>query len=96
MRVAFKTDDGFGGRAALGLVILQNDETIEAECRRMLDLPGVALHCSRILLRGGDFAGEFVGDARGPAARGGAVAGGVGRGGIRLHIGRDGDRGGGG
>ena len=48
MRVAFKTDDGFGGRASLGLVVLQNDETIEAECRRMLDLPGVALHCSRI------------------------------------------------
>ena len=48
MRTHFETDGGAGARASLGLVVLQNDETIEDEFRRMLDLPGVALHCSRI------------------------------------------------
>ena len=48
MRIAFKADGGMGCRASLGLVVLQNDETIEGEFRRMLDIAGVALHCSRI------------------------------------------------
>ena len=49
MRVSFKTDGGAGSRASLGLIVLQNDETIEGEFRRMLSgLEGVALHCSRI------------------------------------------------
>ena len=49
MRVSFETDEGAGARASLGLVVLQNDETIEGEFRRVLSgLDGVALHCSRI------------------------------------------------
>jgi len=36
-------------RAALGLIVLATDQTIEHEFRRLLDLPGVALYQSRIL-----------------------------------------------
>jgi len=31
LRLAFGTDDGFGGRARIGLVVLENDQTVEAE-----------------------------------------------------------------
>ena len=48
MRLPFETDGGAGDRASIGLVVLQADETIEGEFRRMLDLPGIAFHCSRI------------------------------------------------
>ena len=48
MRLPFETDAGLGERASIGLVVLQADETIEEEFHRLLDLPGIALHCSRI------------------------------------------------
>ena len=48
MRARFETDGGAGSRASLGLIVLREDETIEGEFRRMLDLPGVSLFCSRI------------------------------------------------
>ena len=41
--------DGIAARAAIGLIVLATDQTIEHECRRLLDLPGVALYESRIL-----------------------------------------------
>jgi len=31
LRLAFGTDDGFGGRARIGLVVLEGDQTVEAE-----------------------------------------------------------------
>ena len=31
LRLAFGTADGFGGRARIGLVVLENDQTVEAE-----------------------------------------------------------------
>ncbi len=45
----FDLDPGIGARAALGLIVLATDQTIEHEFRRLLDLPGVALYQSRIL-----------------------------------------------
>ncbi|MGR3617730.1 MAG: maleate cis-trans isomerase family protein [Paracoccaceae bacterium] len=48
MKLDFETDDGIGTRATLGLVVLETDETVEPEFRRIADLPGVALYHSRI------------------------------------------------
>jgi maleate isomerase len=43
----FETDDGFGARARIGLIVLESDQTIEAEAR-MIDLDGVDIYHSRI------------------------------------------------
>lgn len=43
----FETDDGYGSRARIGLVVLETDQTIEAEFGSV-DLPGVAVYHSRI------------------------------------------------
>jgi maleate isomerase len=48
MKLDFKTDDGIGTRANLGVIVLETDETLESEFRRMTDLDGVALYHSRI------------------------------------------------
>ena len=45
--LSFDTDEGFGARARLGLIVLESDQTIEAEAR-MLDLDGVDIYHSRI------------------------------------------------
>ena len=44
----FETDPGLGGRARIGLIVLASDHTVEAEFRRIIDLPGVAIYQSRI------------------------------------------------
>jgi maleate isomerase len=44
-----RLDRGIAERAALGLIVLATDQTIEHEFRHLLDLPGVALYQSRIL-----------------------------------------------
>lgn len=46
-RLPFDTDDGFGTRARIGLVVLESDQTIEAEAR-MLAVDGVDFYHSRI------------------------------------------------
>ena len=46
-RLPFDTDDGFGWRARLGLIVLETDQTIEAEARR-IDIDGVDFYHSRI------------------------------------------------
>jgi len=48
MPLTFETDNGIGGRAALGLIVLQADETIEAEFGTFARQAGVALYHSRI------------------------------------------------
>jgi maleate isomerase len=45
----FVLDQGIAARAALGLIVLATDQTIEHEFCRLIDLPGVALYQSRIL-----------------------------------------------
>lgn len=45
----FELDEGIAARAAIGLIVLATDQTVEHEFRRLLDLPGVALYESRIL-----------------------------------------------
>lgn len=44
-----RLDHGIAGRAAIGLIVLATDQTIEHEFRRLLDLPGVGVYESRIL-----------------------------------------------
>jgi len=45
----FALDEGIASRAAIGLVVLATDHTIEYEWRRMLAIEGVAFYESRIL-----------------------------------------------
>jgi maleate isomerase len=44
-----RRDGGIAPRAAIGLIVLATDQTIEHEFRRLLALPGVAFYESRIL-----------------------------------------------
>jgi len=44
----FATDGGVAPRAAIGLVVLATDQTIEHEFRQVIDLPGVGFYESRI------------------------------------------------
>ncbi|WP_299478827.1 Asp/Glu racemase [uncultured Roseibium sp.] len=48
MRLDFDCDTGLGEKAALGLIVLQADETIEKEFRPLFDQDGVVLYHSRI------------------------------------------------
>ena len=50
MKLAFKTDDGIGRRANLGVIVLAADETLEHEFKRMIPDDGVALYVSRITM----------------------------------------------
>ena len=43
----FTTDEGFGHRARIGLIVLETDHTVEAETRQ-IDIDGVAWYHSRI------------------------------------------------
>lgn len=47
IELPFETDDGFGTRATIGLIVLETDHTVEAEFRS-LDVEGVAWYHSRI------------------------------------------------
>ncbi len=46
--MAFELDGGVYARAAIGLIVLASDQTVEHEFRRIFDMPGVALYESRI------------------------------------------------
>ncbi|MCB2129399.1 MAG: aspartate/glutamate racemase family protein [Rhodobacteraceae bacterium] len=48
MKLPFQIDDGMGAAAALGLVVLPADETLENEMRGLLPRDGVAMYHSRI------------------------------------------------
>ncbi len=48
MRLPFATDKGMGTRAAMGLIVLPADETLENEMRALLPEADVALYHSRI------------------------------------------------
>ena len=48
MALSFEIDDGLSSRAALGLIVLQTDETIESEFKWMIDLDDVCLYHSRV------------------------------------------------
>ena len=48
MKLPFKVDGGAGALAAIGLIVLQSDESMEAELRSVFDQQGVALYHSRI------------------------------------------------
>ena len=47
-RLPFETDGGAGEKAALGLIVLQSDETMEREFRPLFEKADVALYHSRI------------------------------------------------
>ena len=44
-----RLDGGIAARAAIGVIVLATDQTLEHEFRRLLALPGVAFYESRIL-----------------------------------------------
>jgi maleate isomerase len=46
--MTFEMDEGVSARAAIGLIVLASDQTIEYEFRRIFDLAGVAFYESRI------------------------------------------------
>lgn len=46
--LAFETDAGIARRAAIGVIVLASDSTLEFEFRQICDLPGVGLFHSRI------------------------------------------------
>lgn len=46
--MSFKTDGGIAERAAIGVIVLASDHTIEHEFRQLLALPGVAFYEARI------------------------------------------------
>lgn len=50
MKLPFSTDDGIGSVAALGLVVLPADETLETEMRALLPERDVALYHTRIAM----------------------------------------------
>ena len=45
---SYELAEKLGSRATLGLIVLQTDETIEHDFRRLLPLDGVALYASRV------------------------------------------------
>jgi maleate isomerase len=47
--LAHRLDGGIAARAAIGLIVLATDQTIEHEFRHLCSLPGVALYENRIL-----------------------------------------------
>ena len=47
-RFSFTTDQGAGDRARIGLLVLESDQTIEAEFRALTNLPGVAVYHARL------------------------------------------------
>ncbi|MFT6022731.1 MAG: maleate isomerase [Ascidiaceihabitans sp.] len=47
-RLDFATDNGAGARARIGLLVLETDQTIEAEFRVLTDLPGVSIYHARL------------------------------------------------
>ena len=48
MKLDFQTDSGIGTRANLGIIVLEEDETLEHEFRQILTGSGIALHTNRI------------------------------------------------
>lgn len=48
MKLKFDTDEGYGTRATLGVIVLETDETLEQEFRQIMGGSGVALYHSRI------------------------------------------------
>ncbi len=47
-QLSFELDGGAAAKAALGLIVLQSDLTLEAEFRTLFDVEGIALYHSRI------------------------------------------------
>lgn len=50
MKLPYSLDNGAGSVAAIGLIVLQTDETMEPELRGVFDRPGLGLYHSRIVM----------------------------------------------
>ncbi|MBC8240491.1 MAG: aspartate/glutamate racemase family protein [Alphaproteobacteria bacterium] len=48
MKLPFTVDKGVAAEAAFGVIVLQSDETLEAEFRGLFDRPGLVLYHARI------------------------------------------------
>jgi maleate isomerase len=67
-RLPFRLDDGIARKAAIGLVVLATDHTIEHEWRQMLRVDGVAFYESRIF-NAASITPETLRDMEGDIAR---------------------------
>ncbi len=47
-KLSFDTDAGVGHRARIGLLVLQTDQTLEAELANLTGIDGVALYHARL------------------------------------------------
>jgi len=47
-RFGYTTDEGSGARARIGLLVLQSDQTMEAEIRQMLQMQDIAIYHARL------------------------------------------------
>ena len=59
MRFSYEMAPPLGTRATMGLIVLQADETIEHDMRRILPLDGVATYVSRVP-SGAEVSGETL------------------------------------
>ncbi|MGB3179493.1 MAG: Asp/Glu racemase [Albidovulum sp.] len=50
MKLPFQTDEGMGTKAAMGLIVLPADETLENEMRAIMPQKGVSLYHARIAM----------------------------------------------
>ncbi|MGZ9722702.1 maleate cis-trans isomerase family protein [Rhizobium miluonense] len=46
--IDYQTDAGLGAIAQIGMIVLDNDQTLSHEARQMLTIPGIALYESRL------------------------------------------------
>ncbi len=73
----FELDEGIAHRAAIGLIVLATDHTIEHEFRRLLRLDGVAVYESRIANAAEINAGTLAEMEQGMAAAAGVILPGI-------------------
>lgn len=59
-KASYEVDGGIGTRAHIGMIVMDNDQTLSYEARAMLTLPGVALYESRISTPGNSAASLSV------------------------------------
>jgi maleate isomerase len=72
LRLDFSLDEGIARRAAIGLVVLATDHTIEHEWRKLLALDGVAFYESRVA-NSADISAETLAEMEGRIADGVAL-----------------------
>ena len=47
-KLSFKTDNGAGEKARIGLLVLESDQSLEWEMKQITKIPGVSIYHSRL------------------------------------------------